>query len=149
MTNQSEQITQIIKSCMSDDPQAIMSAASVANCVMDVIDPARAAPVLVSYCSVLELRQMARQLLRRSYEPTASEDIDQVEMFDGLQTRYPTVRGGDRCYVPRMQLTIDERYENSTRIRTEGEAKIKGADALDAETKKLLASGYFDAQSTG
>ncbi len=53
-------------------------------------------------------------------------------------------RGGEECYVRREHLSEQERSDNAAWLRASGRSFIKHADALDAETEKLRASGAFD-----
>lgn len=149
MNNLNEQVEAIIKSCMNDDIDIPMSAASLAKCALDIMDPENISPALVSYACNRELRQIARQLLRREFDPSTKESTDQVEMFDKLQDRYPAHRNGELLYVPRMQLTYEERMFNVERMQREIESKQKHADALMAETQSMLEAGFFEIMDNG
>jgi hypothetical protein len=54
-----------------------------------------------------------------------------------LLRRYPAIRDGEVVYVLREYLTLEERRENSERLRKEAAAKAAHADAIQAETLQL------------
>jgi hypothetical protein len=84
----------------------------------------------------LELRQIARSLCRNLYEHAADpQNGPQHELFPDLQWRYPTARSKtweEPEYV-RLELLAQEDIDyNVARLRREGRAKLKHADALEA-----------------
>jgi hypothetical protein len=142
-----EQLMNVLRSCMKDDTDIPISAASLAYCAMDVLDPEKLSPNLVAYGCNMELRQMARAILRREFEPSIGEE-PQDEMFEGLQERYPVKRFDEDgesvlLYAPRMQLTLDERYYNIERMQKQIDGRQKQLDAFMAETVSLQDSGFF------
>lgn len=107
------------------------------------IDTKKKAPPLAQWLAQLELRQMARLICRRHIDGY-EESIDQGALFDGqLQPRYPATRNGEETYVKREFLALEERLNNVARLRKESIAKARHADALEAETDRLKAQGYF------
>jgi hypothetical protein len=106
------------------------------------LDPDEVSPPLVAWACVLELRQMARQLLRRTYDG-AQDEAGQGDLFTGLQDRYPGTGEHRGLYVPRAQMTYTDRLFNIARLRREAQAKLAHADALEAETAELRAQGYW------
>jgi hypothetical protein len=87
----------------------------------------------------LQIRQMARQELRRKHDPNAVI-IDQLtsgqdDFFpETLQDRYPrrTAHGEEPVYVLRDLMTDADVEWNMNRMRRGGEALLKHADALRA-----------------
>ena len=84
----------------------------------------------------LQLRQIARQVLGKTYE---SEDDApgeaQHEMFAGLQSRYPkapTEGEVERSYVLLEHMSKEDVRYNVGRLRSEARAKLKHADTLEA-----------------
>ncbi|WP_330178346.1 hypothetical protein [Candidatus Vondammii sp. HM_W22] len=73
----------------------------------------------------------------------ATHNGDQVEMFEGLQERYPAKRHDDSMYILRAEMTLDERLLIPMRLRKEANEKLKHADAFEAETLYLMEEGYF------
>lgn len=141
-----DQVMQIVRkqfALLDQDGEMVVNPAVVAAHVYAELDAAAISPTLVQYTSVLELRQLARSVCRKKYEDDDSAAV-QVEMFDGaLQPKYPAERNGERVYVPRAQMTVDEYNFNITRLRTEAMAKAKHADALQAERDERERLGHF------
>lgn len=102
------------------------------------IDPHDEAPALVSWCAVLQLRQLARAACRQRFETDAYH----------LQDRYPTTRIGLELYVPRMCLTLDERRAIFDRLDRESHSKKMHALSLERETQWLLHTGQLEAGPT-
>jgi hypothetical protein len=82
----------------------------------------------------LELRQIARSLLRNRFEP--EEDVDKLThpLFPELQLRYPVTEKEDA--EPRYVLLeslghIDWKF-NVRRLRADAGSRLKHADALEA-----------------
>jgi len=99
------------------------------------LDPAarveRRDPLIWLGCH-LQLRQIARQLLASRFEV---DDEQQPELFKDLQRRYPTARSAraeEPEYILRDLMTDEDIDYNVARLRAEGEAKLKHADALRA-----------------
>ena len=92
---------------------------------------------LVEYLTLEQLTAMARKLLGRCYSHESDETVShQGDLFSGtLQDRYPLPRkvGRDPVYKLRNQLSQDERAWNVEQLRKSGEARMKHADALEAE----------------
>jgi hypothetical protein len=103
------------------------------------IDPTKVSLPLVYLGCHLELRQIARGLLRLHFEDIADPSDDeqaQHEMFPHLQWRYPAERkkGADAEpeYVRLEELSKADIAFNVKRLRREGRAKLAHADALEA-----------------
>jgi len=92
----------------------------------------------IQYVSHEHLKQMARAFLRRNSDPDSDESEayeNGGDLFSGtLQHRYP-VRGdgGQHVYKLRHLLTAEERAMNVERLRKSAGARLKHADALEAE----------------
>ena len=144
-----EQAMQIVRKqfdLLDQDGDIAVSPSIVAAKAYEEIDPGTISPVLVQYTSILELRQLAREVCRKKYEDGDTElDKPQGEMFDGqLQGKYPVTRNEERVYVPRGQMTEQDYAYNVKRLRTEAVAKARHADALEAEMQERKNLGHFD-----
>jgi hypothetical protein len=145
------QVNQVIKKVIDDWVSELgISVAGVARQVQDELHPNFALPPLSDYLENMQLRQMARAILRRQELSEDNIDHSTEDMFGAaLQVRYPTMRLGQvdgieeyvQVYVKREDLTYEERMENSNALRMEADAKVKHANALDAETEYLLMMG--------
>jgi len=99
----------------------------------------------IQYVSVEHLKQMARAFLRRNNDPDSDESPAYEsggDLFSGtLQHRYP-VRGdgGQHVYKLRYMLTEEERAMNVERLRKSAGARLKHADALEAEGASGIAA---------
>jgi hypothetical protein len=143
MTNTDDLLQVLRAALVSYNDDDAVSAISLADEAMKQIDPDGKSPSLVAFGCSLAPRQMARSLLRKTYEEREEHSI-QEDLFGGLQDRYPGTGNHKDLYVPRMQLTRDDRYFNIHRLEREAAAKQRHADALRAETEELEASGFFD-----
>ncbi len=103
---------------------------------MVMLDGPRVSPPLVYLGCHLQIRQIARELLRGKYEPDdVGEDDTQHDLWPDLQRRYPTAksqRSGDPEYVLLEELTATDVGYNVARLRGEAQAKLRHADALEA-----------------
>lgn len=112
--------------------------AFVATEVLKKIDPEnyaqRQLPLVYFGCH-LELRQIARGLLRAKFDPTAdTADPDQHPLFPELQRRYPLphVKGEGPTYCLLEHLPPLAVAFNVARLRAEARAKGKHAQHLEA-----------------
>lgn len=85
----------------------------------------------------LELRQIARGLLRQHFEepPSPAGELTQHELFPDLQRRYPSARSKEASepeYVLLDEMTDSDIWFNVERLRKEGASKLRHADALEA-----------------
>jgi hypothetical protein len=108
----------------------------VANEAMKELDPEKYAerwePLLWIGCH-LQMRQIARSLLRKKFEPKDGGRKD--DLFPELQWRYPTARTADDddpTYILRDLMSGEDVTYNVARLRAEADAKNKHADALEA-----------------
>ena len=130
--NNTELLMDVLRECLEKvDSEIEIQPALLASCAVKLIDPEKLSPKLVEWAANLELRQLARGLLRKKFDPIA-EDNPQAEMFECLQDRYPTKRNGEPTYVLLDELTEDEIQENLNRMAREINAKQKHYDALQA-----------------
>jgi hypothetical protein len=144
-----QQLIDVVDECIGMEYDVPVVPALIAKCALDVIDPNSDSPKLVSYATNLYLREIARRRLARAFDPVESKNTDQVEMFEKLQDMYPAHRPDasgnmEFAYVPRMQLTYEERLFNIDRMQKEISSKQKHVDALSAETATLVDSGFFN-----
>lgn len=144
------QLTEILRECITQfDSDIAISPAILASQAMKMMDDGGVSPVLVAYSSNMNLRQIARKLLRREFDPVYEDDSGQSEMFTGLQERYPCLRADDFVYVQRMRMTLEEREFMVSRLRKEALAKTQHADSLQAETEELKIAGHFAVDDKG
>ncbi len=94
------------------------------------LDPDRVSPNLVYGAAHLELRQVARGILRKIPE----DKEEQHDLFPDLQKRYPVARSSNEEpeYVLLEKMTEEDVSWNVHRLRTEGNTKLRKADALEA-----------------
>lgn len=114
-----------------------ISPAWIATESLNEIDPGNVAPPLVRLGCHLHLRQLARAHCRKRWGTHREDpnDIDQGELFEGLQWRYPTVRSKSQDepeYILRDHMSRDDVDYNVARLRAEARAKLAHADALEA-----------------
>lgn len=83
----------------------------------------------------LELRQIARSLLRKRFEPEDDGKDGCDELFPDLQWRYPAARSANEpepSYILREMMSDTDVGYNVARLRAEAAAKNQHADALEA-----------------
>ncbi len=123
----------------------VISPANLAAQAINMLDPGHASVASIEWGCNLKLRDMAAALMRKTLNPAYENDADsgQIDLFAGLQDRYPAKRNGGAVYVNRMDLTLDERMANISRMKKEVSEKQKHIDAFTRETQHLMESGYF------
>lgn len=109
-----------------------ISPAWLANEAMMQIDPQRAIPLEYGLAN-LQLRQIARAMLAKQFEPDDG-NAEQHELWPELQARYPIKRNGDEepVYVRLEDLPDDDAVYNIERLRSESQKKARHADRLEA-----------------
>lgn len=111
-----------------------ISPAWVATEAMLIIDPERAGPPLEYSAAHLYLRQVARQLLRTSFDMPDESEAKQHHLFPDLQSRYPTAaaaKSPEQVYILLEYMTKEDIAYNVARLRGEGTARLKHADRLE------------------
>lgn len=101
-----DQLTEVVARVLDlrrSEPK--ISPAWVATEAMHLVDPARAGPELEYFGCHLYLRQIARMLLRKRFEPDDPNEAQQHELWPDLQAHYPEARsanagGGNRLPNP-------------------------------------------------
>ena len=136
--NLTEQVIREIDICIFENKDISISPASVAACVLEVINSEGITPPLVEWMANLEIRQLARGKLRKKYEIEEDDNV-QHDIFEGLQQRYPVPvsKGEENKYILLEHLTHDELMFNVNRLRKEAEGKLKHADLLEAYTNTI------------
>lgn len=108
----------------------------IATEAMALIDPEQVSPLLVRLGCHLQLRQISRELLRTHFSPAAERHRrENPSLFPELQERYPTAKSANSDepeYILRDYMTEEDVRYNVARLRSEAEAKLKHADALEA-----------------
>jgi hypothetical protein len=94
--------------------------------------PTKGYPLVYVGCH-LQLRQIARGILREQFEPEDGQVVEHP-LFPGLQWRYPIARAkdGEPQYVLLELLSNEDAIYNIDRLRSEAKEKLKHADALEA-----------------
>lgn len=134
MSNEERALSDIVAAIIERrHDQTRISAAWIATEAMKELDADRIAPPLVFLGCHLELRQIARSLLRGTFEGD-SEPGAQHNLFPELQRRYPVARsrGDEAVYVLLEDLTKADVKYNVNRLLSEADSKIKHARALEA-----------------
>lgn len=111
---------------------------------MQLSDPSNIAPATIAFAANLEFRQIARDELRKQYEPETPDDKPrQHPLFPGLQAMYPrrVTKDKEPEYVIPELLSVEDIAWNVNRMRACSETLARGADALEAwaQTKGLAA----------
>lgn len=118
-----------------------ISPEAIAVSVYGQIDPELQAPKLVQHAAILELIEISRRICRHRHVLDEYE-TEQRGLFE-LQPRYPAEREGRDVYVLSDFLTYPEWKANESRLRQEGQTKIKHADAISAHVDKLVSGGQL------
>src|SRR5262249_27808706 len=115
--------------------QTRISPSWVATETMVILDPERQSKQIVYFGCHLQVRQIARDILRGRFVENGDKSA-QHELFPELQKMYPTARSKDNEddpeYVALEHMTKDDIDYNVARLRAEAEAKLKHADSLEA-----------------
>ncbi len=145
MKDFNEKLSGFINKAINDhDGDISIQPAIVAADVIAQINPVKETDPIILWGFNLQVRALARAILGKKFDPLDNDDSDQVEMFTGLQERYPVKRENGPEYILRESLTLDERNANENKLRKTGAAFIDHADALGAETAHLVDGGFFD-----
>lgn len=82
----------------------------------------------------LQLRQIARGLLREWFEPNEDANKATHPLFPELQARYPMARMEDQepTYILLEQLAPTDWRFNVRRLRADAESRLRHASALEA-----------------
>ena len=147
MTSEAQALTDIIARIIETRrDQTKISPSWIATQALIELDPDKKSIPLVYLAAHLEMRQIARGVLRQWFEDSDPETDEgeplQHELFPGLQRRYPTVRqkGDEPEYVRLEEMTDADIDYNVTRMRRESMAKLHHADALVAYQKRRKAA---------
>lgn len=142
--DESEQLSYVVSQVVdAKRGHRAVSPVSIANECMAALDPnarrRRKAVPLIYVAAHLHLRQLARAMLARNFDPADKKkqgrDARAIKDLFTLQSRYPqahTADLDDPVYVRREDMTEDDVNYNEARLRAEGRAKIAHADALVA-----------------
>jgi hypothetical protein len=132
MEMEMEQLIAILKEIIHNERDtSVINPVWAADEAYKKIDPENKAPFLVRIAAIIQLRQLARPLLRKQFDPTKSEIEQPPSLFPELQWRYPKV-GTKEGYVLLMDMTkADIRY-NVARMRKTCRSISSHADRLEA-----------------
>ncbi len=136
MTKKHDFLTRLLQRLVDQyNPEARMEAKQLAEIAYTELDPHTETPLIFQPLVIIDLTRRFGALLVHNFDIEKRLDSSgQVEMFEKLQSHYP-VKG---VYIPRGQLSIEERRRISNRYRGQADEFIKHANALDAETDLLL-----------
>lgn len=119
--------------------QARISPIMIANDCMAILDPRMVSKPRVYQGCHNHLRQLARGILARAFDPADKErrarDARAIADLFKLQARYPLAHTADledAEYVRREEMSREDARYNVNRLRSEGRAKIAHGDALEA-----------------
>lgn len=134
-------IKQVIEPIVSHK-YSIANPSKIADDVYRLIDPEHLAPALAVNEALTSIKQRARLVLARDYDPVKRQEEaikhnNQPDMFGGvLQDRYPTKRmvsGEKTCvYVSRELLSDEELLAQADRMDKGSKGLGKHADAVRA-----------------
>jgi hypothetical protein len=118
-----------------------ISPSSVADAAATVMDPDNAAPPLLRKVAIYQLRQIARRLLRKHFNPSKGKKGEITEpdsLFPDLQWRYPRMKlkGEEPRYALLKELTRSDVAYNVANLRRVGSGMQAHADRLEAWGKK-------------
>ena len=121
---------------------AIDPAALARQCMVRFVDPGEVGPPEERYGCEMYLRNCARRFCRGRVQADQHVVESQPDLFGGrLQRRYPCERAGEEVYVLTAHMSTDELLANEQRLRAEGIAKVKHADALRGERRRRSEAG--------
>jgi hypothetical protein len=138
MTSETQALTTIVAKIIETRRDEVrINPSWIATEALLEIDPEKVSLPLVYLGCHLELRQIARGLLRQHFEepPSPADELIQHELFPDLQRRYPSARSkasSEPEYVLLDEMTDSDIWFNVGRLRKEGVAKLRHADALEA-----------------
>jgi hypothetical protein len=114
--------------------QIRVSAAWLATEAMRELDPMDFTLDSIYVMAHSHLKQLARQILRKRFEPEDDTMSAQSELFPDLQQRYPVAheRDTEPEYVLLEYMNDRDVTFNVNRLRSEARAKLRHADALEA-----------------
>lgn len=148
MTSLANQLDEIISRVVLPLEQQqidIINPVAVADEVDKLIDPDGVSPSLKTYSSVLNIRQLVRQRLKKRHDPTerAKDYVNSEtdDLFgDRLQPYYPVKRQDEsgemaRVYMRRELMTEFDVEAVCKRMSRAGSALLAHADELRAEFK--------------
>ena len=131
-------VADVLRQCLAEIESDIAIAPSLlARCALKKLDPTDSTLAVITWIATLQLREMARALLRDTFSDDAVES-KQHDMFPGCQAMYPTMRDGESTYVPLKQITPAELQDNIDRLAREVKTKNKHIRALRAYQREML-----------
>ncbi len=118
------------------DSAIVLSPATLAIAVQRKFANQKTMEPHIQYASLEHIKQMARTLMARRFDPDAEESASyQGQLFSGtLQEYYPVKLGKSQApvYKKREALTHLEVQWNVTQLRKSARARLEHADALQA-----------------
>ena len=111
--------------------RSVISPTWVAEEAFNRIDLENKSPSLVRLAAILQLRQLARPLLRKQFDPTKPIHEQPPSLFPELQWRYPKVEENEG-YVLLTEMTKADIKYNVDRMRKTSRGISKHADRLEA-----------------
>jgi hypothetical protein len=137
MTNEAKQLIELVAKIIDQRRDAVrINPTWIATEALKILDPDRTSIPLVFLGCHLQLRQIARGICRSLFEPEDEQQdtVARDTLFPELQWRYPEPHRKDEepSYVLREEMSASVVSFNVERLRTEGMAKLRHADALAA-----------------
>jgi hypothetical protein len=127
-------INNILESIIrNSQTQDTISPSSVADTAYAELDPTKIAPFRVALLARLALRQMARHILAKRFQPDDMQDMLPNVDWPQLQRRYPLKPSKDQepTYIKLELLSEEDMHYNVARLRLEAVAKQEHADQLE------------------
>lgn len=124
-------LVNILKLIIHDErTTAVIDPIWVAEEAFKRIDPETRSPALVRVAAVLHLRQLARPLLRKQFDPTKPAKEQPPSLFPELQWRYPKAEEKEGYIVLTKMTKVDVKY-NVDRMRKTCRGISSHADRLE------------------
>lgn len=139
--SQSEQLRRVVRECINKAREHgdKIKPTWVANDALKRLDKRSRAPALVRYAASLECRQIAREILRATFEPETTDEIVNApshQLLENMRPMYPLRPGKEEepTYVAPEHDDFDEAdmLFNYHRDKAAGASVIRSADALYA-----------------
>lgn len=145
-----EQLINMLKLIISNEKtRTVIDPVWVADVAIKKMDPEGRSPLLITLAATLELRQLARMLLRKYFAPVedTEEAAEPHSLFPDLQWRYPKAPPEKKAktskakeegeedkqgYVLLEEMDYEDMRFNIARLRKTGYGMLAHADRLEA-----------------
>jgi hypothetical protein len=136
MTSEQRQLAEIVARIIDTRRKQIkINPSWIATEALNEIDPTSSSIGLVRAGCHMHLKQVARAQCRTLFEDGDDDAEPHFTGFENLQWRYPTAHSKENIeheYVVLGSMTTEDVAYNVARLRSEANAKLAHADALEA-----------------